>query len=113
MFASGALDSMIGTMMGSSEEWIPVMTGAFGDFCFLSNALGQALAGFLFLELVKTDAKKVFQLSTIFLALWMPLLYMMFAKGIMGVPGVAQYGSIMVVSLGIQGYTLNTLGGFA
>ena len=32
---------------------------------------------------------------------------------IMGVPGVAQYGTIMVVSMGIQGYTLNKLGGFA
>ncbi len=37
----------------------------------------------------------------------------MFSNGIMGVPGVAQYGTIMVVSMGIQGYTLKELGGFA
>ena len=104
---------MIPTMMGTDAEWLPIMTGAFGDFCFISNALAQLAMGIMLLELVKYDAKKTFQISFTFLVLWSPLLYFMFSNGIMGVPGVAQYGTIMVVSMGIQGYTLKELGGFA
>ena len=91
-FASGAMDSMIPMMMGTTEEWLPIITGPFGDFCFISNSIANMGIGFLWLELIKTgDLRTAFTIFMIVLAAWIPLLGFMFVNGIMGVPGVAQY----------------------
>lgn len=108
-FASGMMDSMIPTMMGTSAEMMPIMTGPVGDFTFLSNSIGNVALGYMFYKYVEIDAKLTFAVFSIFTAVWMPLMYFMYTSTIIGVPGLAQYGTILTIALALSVFTYTKL----
>ena len=109
MFASGIMDSMIPMMMGTGREILPIMIGPVGDFAFLSNSIGNTALGFMFYKHVEVDPKTTFLVFSIFNAVWLPLMYYMYTTTIIGLPGLAQYGTIITLALGISVYTYTKL----
>ena len=114
IFALGLMDSMLGMMLGTSDEMIPAFTGPVGDF----GNMGVGISALCFGVMFRIDAstppelvKKIFQVFLVQGLFWgginLPFAYM---NGIMGVMGIAQFGTIVwVLHIGVAAYVLSKL----
>lgn len=101
IFALGIMDAMLGTMLGTSDEIIPAFTGPVGDFGNMGVGISALCFGLMFRidESTPPDqVKKIFQVFLLQGLFWgainLPFAYM---NGIMGIMGIAQFGTIVWV----------------
>jgi hypothetical protein len=92
-------------MFGSSPEWIPVLTGPVGKCLWLSNAFALSALCYIFLPQNGVDPKLVFQSFFIIQLPWIPLLAYMLSTGVMGIAGIAQFGSFSITVTALSVYT--------
>lgn len=100
------MDPMLPMLFGTTDEWMPIMTGPMGKCLWLSNAFSLSALCYIFLPSSGVAPKTVFQSFFIIQLPWLPLLYYMYSTGIMGIMGIAQFGlfSITVTALSIYTY---------
>ena len=114
IFAIGLMDAMLGPLLGTSEEMIPVFTGPVGDFGNMGIAVSAVCLGYMFKIDDSTSPAEIKKIFQVFLAeglywgcLALPFAYM---QGIMGVMGIAQFGTIVwVLHIGVSALVLYKL----
>ena len=114
IFAIGLMDSMLGLMLGTSAEMIPLFSGPVGDFGNMGIAVSAVCLGYMFKIDDTTSPEMIKKIFTVFLAeglywgcLALPYAYM---QGIMGVMGIAQFGTIVwTIHIGLSAYVLYKL----
>jgi len=104
-FATGLMDPMIPFLLGTSEEYIPIITGPIGKSLWLSNAFALTALCYLFLPSTGLPPKTTFQGYFLVQLPWLPLLVYMYATGILGVMGIAQFGSFATTVTALSVYT--------
>ena len=103
--ATGLLVPFYGLMFGTSDEMMPLMTSELATAFWLSNAFALSALCYLFLPSTGVDQKIVFQGFFIIQLPWIPLLGYMFSTGLMGVMGIAQFGTFSAVVTCLSVYT--------
>jgi hypothetical protein len=102
--ALGLLDSLLIPLFGTSEDMVGTMTSDPIHYMFFFVSLLQTSSAFLVYpyEFLPKEAVKGQQLIyAILIVTFYPLLYLFFAKGMIGIPGLAQYGLMNTVLAGI------------
>jgi len=114
IFALGLMDAMLGMMMGTTPEMIPAFTGPVGDFGNMGVGISAFCLGYMFRiddSTPPAQVKKIFQVFLVEGLFWgcinLPFAYY---NGIMGVPGIAQFGTIVwLLHNGVAAYVLAKL----
>ena len=114
IFALGLMDAMLGTLLGTSPEMVPVFSGPVGDFGNMGVGISALCLGFMFRiddSTAPADIKKIFQVFLLEGLFWgainLPFAYF---NGIMGVAGIAQFGTIVwVLHIGVAALVLSKL----
>jgi len=114
IFCLGLMDSMLGTVLGTSPEMIPVFSGPVGDFGNMGVAISALCLGFMFRiddSTAPADVKKIFQVFLFEGLFWgtiaLPFAYL---NGIMGLAGIAQFGTIVwILHIGVAALVLSKL----
>ena len=105
--STGLMDGLLPLMFGTAPEAIPLLTGPAGKVIWFSNAFSQTGLCYAFHPSTGMNSKKVFTTFLIVQLPWLPLLYYMFATGLMGMTGIAMFGSFAgtVTALSVYSYT--------
>jgi hypothetical protein len=114
MFALGVVDAMLGPLLGMSDEMVHVFTGPVGDFGSMGVGISALCLGLIFRideSTAPDQVKKIFQVFLIDGLFWGLIgLPFAFVNGIMGVPGMAQFGTIVwVLHIGVSALVLSKL----
>jgi hypothetical protein len=114
IFALGLMDAMLGPLLGTSDEMVPVFSGPVGDFGNMGVAISALCLGFMFRideSTAPDQVKKIFQVFLFEGLFWGAFaLPFAFVNGIMGVPGIAQFGTLVwVLHIGVSALVLSKL----
>ena len=105
--ASGLMNNMMPTLFGTTEEALPLMQGPMGRMMFLTTGISCTVIGLLFLPtypekkspaLTKWTFQLFVGLNSVFTLGILPLMY---DEGFMGNAGIAQYGVMNCIFIGI------------
>ena len=107
--STGLMDGMIPLLFGTSADALPLLVGPAGKVIWLSNAFSQSGLCYAFLPSTGMDPKKAFTAFLIVQVPWLGLLYYMFATGLMGVTGIAMFGSFAGIATVLAAYTYTKL----
>ena len=91
------------------DEMMPLMTSELAEAFWLSNAFALSALCYLFLPSTGVDQKTVYKAFFMVQLPWIPLLAYMFSTGLMGVAGIAQFGSFSVTVTVLAAYTFFNL----
>merc|ERR1719473_2304347 len=105
---------MLSTVMGTSPEMMEPFTGPVGDFGNMGVGISALCLGYMFRiddSTPAADVKKIFQVFLVEGLFWGCInLPFAFFNGIMGVPGIAQFGTIVwVLHNGVAALVLSKL----
>merc|ERR1719375_1495031 len=82
--STGLMDGLLPLMFGTTPEMMPLLTGPAGKVIWFSNAFSQTGLCYALHPSSGLDPKKAFTVFLIVQLPWLPLLYYMFAQGLMG-----------------------------
>ena len=105
LLSTGLMVPFYGLMFGTSDEMMPLMTSELAQAFWLANAFSLTALCYLFLPSTGLDPKIVFQGFFIVQLPWIPLLGYMYTTGLMGIPGIAQFGSFSITVTCLSIYT--------
>ena len=107
--ATGLMVPYYSLLFGTSDEMMPLMTSELAEALWLSNAFALSALCYLFLPSTGVDQKTVYKAFFMVQLPWIPLLAYMFSTGLMGVAGIAQFGSFSVTVTVLAAYTFFNL----
>ena len=102
-FGLSLMDSVLGPMMGVTEEMMPIVTGSVPDAMFLGySVVNLVLAGFMYpYSFLPQEAVKGQQLlAALFFIGFLPIMFVFFNVGLLGLMGIVPY-AVMNTALGV------------